>query len=123
MAFDATAPFSKITRAIWRQLISAALAPRERLFFEGYAYARWGRPYALPVLDGVADSRVDPVATHLGARGVPADAARSEARLRLAVERGLLLDLLATGDRVGVEAALERHIEAFGSRYPNRLTA
>ena len=39
--------------------------------------------------------------------GVPADVARTHARLGLAVTRGLLLDLLATGDRAGVEAALE----------------
>ena len=39
--------------------------------------------------------------------------ARVHARLGLAVVRGLLLDLLATGDRAGVDAALE----AFARRY------
>jgi hypothetical protein len=39
--------------------------------------------------------------------GVPEDIARTHGRLALAVTRGLLLDLLATGDRAGVEAALE----------------
>ena len=50
------------------------------------------------------------------ALGVPADVARAHARLGLAVTRGLLLDLLATGDRAGVEAALE----VFARRYAGR---
>jgi hypothetical protein len=42
--------------------------------------------------------------------------AQTEARLAVAVTRGLLLDLLATGDREGTTAAFERylrHSEAF----------
>ena len=42
--------------------------------------------------------------------------ARVHARLGLAVVRGLLLDLLATGDRAGVDAALE----VFARRYAGR---
>jgi hypothetical protein len=38
------------------------------------------------------------------------------ARLGVAVVRGLLLDLLATGDRAGVDAAMERFIAAFADR-------
>jgi hypothetical protein len=47
--------------------------------------------------------------------GVPADVVRAHARLGLAVTRGLLLDLLATGDRAGVDAALE----VFAGGYAN----
>ncbi len=43
------------------------------------------------------------------ARGVDATA-RAFARLGIAVTRGLLLDLLATGDRDGVDAAMEHWI-------------
>ena len=39
-----------------------------------------------------------------------AQTARAEARLAVAVTRGLLLDLLATGDRVGVTEAFERYL-------------
>jgi hypothetical protein len=35
---------------------------------------------------------------------------RAEARLTLAVTRGLLLDLLATGDLAAVNAAMDRYI-------------
>jgi hypothetical protein len=39
---------------------------------------------------------------------VPPDEARAEARLAIAVTRGLLLDLLATGDVDAVDAAMDR---------------
>ena len=45
------------------------------------------------------------------ARGRPSEA-RAEARLGVAVVRGLLLDLLATRDRAAVDAAMERYITA-----------
>jgi hypothetical protein len=44
-----------------------------------------------------------------GVRGVPKRAAQVQARLDLAVARGLLHDLLLTGDRVAVDAAMRRH--------------
>ena len=47
---------------------------------------------------------------------MPPAVARAHARLGLAVVRGLLLDLLATGDRAGVDAALD----AFASSYAGR---
>jgi len=37
-------------------------------------------------------------------------------RLSLAVIRGLLLDLLATGDTAGVDEAFERYLEGFDAR-------
>ena len=51
--------------------------------------------------------------------GLDATAARDQARLGLAVTRGLLLDLLATGDRAGVDRAMARYIEGvIGSLFP-----
>ena len=44
------------------------------------------------------------------AYGLPREEALAQARLGLAVSRGLLLDLLATGDRAGVDAAMEAYI-------------
>ena len=48
---------------------------------------------------------------------MPADVARAHARLGLAVTRGLLLDLLATGDRAGAEAALEVFARHYRGRW------
>ena len=47
-------------------------------------------------------------------------AARAEARLAVAVTRGLLLDLLATGDRDAATEAFERYLHHAG---PDVLTA
>lgn len=43
--------------------------------------------------------------------GLDSKTARAEARLAAAVTRGLLLDLLATGDRDGVTEAFERYLQ------------
>ncbi len=48
---------------------------------------------------------------------MPADVARPHARLGLAVVRGLLLDLLATGNRAGVDAALEIFARGYAGRW------
>jgi AcrR family transcriptional regulator len=99
-----------LTRRFWRRLSAPELAPLERLFFEVYGQALQGRPYAVPVLDGVVDSWIETAVPVLKGAGLSDRDARAEARLGLAVVRGLLLDLLATGDTRGVEDALERHL-------------
>jgi AcrR family transcriptional regulator len=101
-----------VTRRFWRRLSAPELAPLERLFFEVYGQALQGRRYAVPVLDGVVDSWIEPAVTVLRGEGLTEREARAEARLGLAVIRGLLLDLLATGDTGGVEDALERYLAA-----------
>jgi len=95
-------------RAFWKRLSDPALAPFERLFFEVYGQALQRRSWALPMLDGIIDDWIEPAAARLIARGVPRAEAEAEARLAVDVTRGLLLDLLATGDRRAVNAAAER---------------
>jgi hypothetical protein len=58
----------------------------------------------------VIEPWIEPAARLAEANGVPAEAARSLARLGLAVTRGLLLDLLATRDRAAVDVAMEQWI-------------
>jgi len=98
-------------RAWWRHISDRSLWPNERLFFELYGQALQGRPHATALLDGVVDAWVGPAAEILVAGGMPAAAARAHARLGVAVTRGLLLDLLATGDVAGVDAAMEAFID------------
>ena len=83
-----------------------ALWPNERLFYEIYGQALQGRPGTTELLDGIIDSWLEPAALAYEAYGVPQP--RAVARLSIAVTRGLLLDLLATGDREGCDAAMER---------------
>jgi AcrR family transcriptional regulator len=108
---EADAPPAEIMRRMWARVADPALWPNVRLFFEVYAQALQGSPHALPLLDGIVDAWVEPLAA-LVAPDRPAAEARAEARLGVAVVRGLLLDLLATGDRDAVDAAMERYIAA-----------
>ncbi|MEV4758327.1 TetR/AcrR family transcriptional regulator [Micromonospora sp. NPDC049559] len=100
-------------RGMWQRLADPALWPYERLFFELYGQALQGYPGAVPLLDGIVDEWLDRTVELAACDGVPADVARVHARLGLAVIRGLLLDLLATGDRAGADAA----VEEFAARY------
>jgi hypothetical protein len=50
------------------------------------------------------------IAAALADAGADETTARADARLAVAITRGLLLDLLATGDREGVTEAFERYL-------------
>jgi hypothetical protein len=97
-------------RAWWRHISDPSLWPNERLFFELYGQALQGRPGTTELLDGIVDAWVEPAAEILAEHGFPAP--HATARLGIAVTRGLLLDLLATGDRAAVDAAMDVHIAA-----------
>jgi AcrR family transcriptional regulator len=111
---DAGSP-EETMRRMWKRVADPALWPNERLFFEVYAQALQGSPHALPLLDGIVELWVEPIAKLAIAQGRDEAQARTEARLGVAVTRGLLLDLLATQDREAVDAAMERYIEALSS--------
>jgi AcrR family transcriptional regulator len=91
---------------MWQHLRSPELAPQERLFFEVYGQALQGRAWARPLLDGIVENWLGPVAGMLEAAGIDPETARTAARLWVAVGRGLLLDVLATGDNDEVDATM-----------------
>jgi AcrR family transcriptional regulator len=99
-------PSADLTLRFWQHLRSPELAPQERLFFEVYAQALQGRPWAEPMLDGIIDDWAAPVAGMLEAAGASPATAATVARLSVAVGRGLLLDVLATGDEAATDAAM-----------------
>jgi|tagenome__1003787_1003787.scaffolds.fasta_scaffold20910946_2 AcrR family transcriptional regulator len=105
-------------REMWLHLSDPALWPNERLFFEMYGQALQGRPHTAEFLDGIVDAWLDPIAAIRIDAGVPPAVARAQARVDLAVTRGLLLDLLATGDRAGVTAAMEQYGALCDGRRP-----
>jgi len=110
LGLEEHASFADATRAWWQHISDPSLWPNERLFFEVYGQALHGREPAVQLLDGVVESWLRPT-TELAVRmGLHPYAAEAFARLGIAVTRGLLLDLLATGDRVGVDAAMEHWI-------------
>jgi AcrR family transcriptional regulator len=83
--------------AMWADLRRPELRPFERLFFECYARGVQGEQPFARMLPGAVeawlteDETADPALVRLG----------------LAVMRGLLLDLVATNDRRGVDAAAQ----------------
>ncbi|MGH9045189.1 MAG: TetR/AcrR family transcriptional regulator [Acidimicrobiales bacterium] len=105
-------PF-EVGRALWEHLCDPALAPQERLFFELYGQALQGRRFAQPLLEGIVEDWLAPVAEMLEAAGAAPATSLADARLMVAVTRGLLLDLLATGDREAVRAAMDRFAEIY----------
>ena len=89
---------------MWADVRRPELRQFERLFFECYARAAHGeQPFARMVPGAVDDwlTKVDPT-------GLAEPAA---ARLGLAVIRGLLLDLVATNDEAGVDAAADVFVQ------------
>jgi AcrR family transcriptional regulator len=98
-------------RRSWERLSDPKLWPQERLFFELYAHALRGRPGTEGFLDGIVENWVAPIADALVKAGADERTARADARLGVAVVRGLLLDLLATGDRDAVTEAYERYLQ------------
>ncbi|MFD0683201.1 TetR/AcrR family transcriptional regulator [Actinomadura fibrosa] len=113
LVVDETADPREQMRWMAARLSDPALWPSERLFFELYGQALQGRPHAVRLLPEVVDAWLGPL-TELSLRlGVPADDAPAHARLLLAVSRGLLLDLLATGER----DAIARASDLFFDRY------
>jgi hypothetical protein len=92
---------------MWRFVADPAQADFERLFFALYGRALQGDEQVRPLLGEAITSWLEANDALAVAQGLPPEQARVHARLGLAVVRGLLLDLLATGDRAGVDASLE----------------
>jgi AcrR family transcriptional regulator len=109
-ADPATGPVEAM-RAMWRRIADPGLWPSERLFFEIYGQALQGRPGTEGFLDRITEDWVELAAEYSVQLGAPRETARADARLSVAVGRGLLLDLVATGDRAQADQAFERFIE------------
>jgi AcrR family transcriptional regulator len=103
-------PVGDAARAFWKHISDPSLWPNERLFFELYGRALQGRGPAVELLDGIVTDWLEPITEVNIALGLPRPEAAAQARLGLAVTRGLLLDLLATRDAAGVDAAMDAFI-------------
>jgi len=107
---DPAADPAAAMRAWWAHISDPALWPNERLFFEVYGQALQGRPGTTELLDGIVDSWLEPITQINISMGMDPATARAMGRLGIAMTRGLLLDLLATGDREGTTDAIEAWI-------------
>jgi AcrR family transcriptional regulator len=95
----------------WRLVTEEALVYGP-LFFELTSHAMLGLPYAADLRTRLVTTWLDAIASMWTARDVPEPEARAQASLDLAMARGLLHDLLLTGDRTRVDAAMERYSRA-----------
>jgi AcrR family transcriptional regulator len=94
-------------RRLWDRLADPSLRTQERLFFEIYSHALLGRPGTEGFLPEALEGWLSPVTESVIGAGIGEKEARTVARLGLAVARGLLLDLLASGDTAGTTQAFE----------------
>src|SRR4051812_16881936 len=108
---DPSAGVGEALRSWWRHISDRSLWPNERLFFELYGQALQGRPGTVELLDGIVDAWLEPAAAGFIAYGMSREEALAQARLGIAISRGLLLDLLATEEREAVDAAMEAYID------------
>jgi AcrR family transcriptional regulator len=112
-----------LIRRFWQRLSDPVLWPAERLFFELYGQALQGREGTTPFLDGIVESWLGPVTELAVRQGSRPEVARADARFGLALIRGLLLDLLATGDRQGVDEVMDQFVAAYEALVLTRESA
>jgi hypothetical protein len=110
---DPSMTVPELARRLWKRFADPGLWPYEKLFFEVYAQALQGRPHARPLLDAVLEPMFEPLSELHRRQGLSPARARAHARLGVAVTRGLLLDLLATEDRRGVDQAIRLFIDLY----------
>jgi AcrR family transcriptional regulator len=108
---DPSKPLRQALWEWWKHISDPALWPNIRLFYEVYGQALQGRPHTATMLDGIIDDWLEPATEINIALGLAPASARAGARLGIAVTRGLLLDLVTTGDVEGVDAAMREYIE------------
>lgn len=103
---DPEQPTLEQGRGYW-QAVAAAAERHGRLFFELAAHAMQDREHARPLRRGLIDPWLPPLERMCRQLGVPEEECPATARLALGAARGLLFDMLLTGDRPAVDAAAE----------------
>lgn len=108
LADDAASPREVIERH-WAQLTDPAVLPFVALFFEVLAMAVHERPGTEGFLGSMTEPWLDEAAAAGRRLGIEAD--RDELRLGVAVSRGLLAEVLASGDVAGPTRSLQRFLD------------
>lgn len=119
-AADETQPPDPVETGLrfWRAITDQALIYGP-LFYELSSHAMLGQPHATVLRERLVLPWIEALADGWRALGVAEDLATTFARLDLAMARGLLLDLLVTGDRPAVDQAMATYArEAFAARVP-----
>ena len=103
----------ELMRRAWNRTIDPKLDKQLRLFVEIYGHALQGRAHTEPLLETLIGAWIDPVSDMFKRMGMTPAQARVHARLNVATMRGLMLDLLTTGDLDAVHAAFEQYVSQY----------
>jgi hypothetical protein len=104
-------PKAELVALLWQHFKDPSLAASERLFFDVYAKIVTGQLKSKKLSAGFVEPWIAAFAEPADKGRPKRSSARADARLMAAVIRGLLLDLLVTGDREGVDDAMNRFAE------------
>jgi hypothetical protein len=104
--YDADLPPLEAAARYWEQTVEATLR-HGPLFFELAAHAMQGKDHAAVLREELIASWLPSVTELCRAIGIPDEQAPAHARLALGAARGLLLDLLVTGEREQVAEAAD----------------
>ncbi|MCC7365820.1 MAG: TetR/AcrR family transcriptional regulator [Dehalococcoidia bacterium] len=102
----------------WEGLAADDMRPYLRLFYEGLGMAFQGREPFTRLLDGAVTEPLAFLCRAFQRAGLDRDVAGHEATLLHATIGGLLLDLLATGDRARCDDALAVYVHGLEARMP-----
>jgi AcrR family transcriptional regulator len=97
-------PVEEQAEQFWRRVTEATLVYGP-LFFELSAHAMQDLPHTESLKADLINVWLPPLIDLCVRAGIPPDQAPAYARLGLAASRGLLFDLLLTGDQTGVDEA------------------
>lgn len=103
-------------RTLWANLTSPSGQRDIRLFVEVLAQSESAEPAYATVVSRSIRHRLELTAANVVALGCPPEEALAFATVALATLRGLVIDLLATGERARVDAAFERALETVVER-------
>jgi AcrR family transcriptional regulator len=98
-------------RALWAHLTSSPGQRDIRLFIEVLGQSLFDAAGYSPVVERSIIHRLDLITTNVVSLGCPPAEARAFATLLLATVRGLVIEMLATGERERLEAAFEIAIQ------------
>jgi len=106
VTYDADLPPLEAAAKYWEETVEASLRYGP-LFFELAAHAMQGKEHASALRAELISAWLPSVTDLCRAIGIPERQAESHARLALGAARGLLLDLLVSGDREEVARAAD----------------
>jgi AcrR family transcriptional regulator len=106
VTYDAGLPPLEAAAKYWEDTVEKTLQYGP-LFFELTAHAMQGREHATVLREELIAAWLPPLTELCRAIGIPEGEARTHARLALGAARGLLLDLLVSGEREEVSRAAD----------------